>query len=166
MGAPVGRSGKGRGFTNMSTDLTTTSGGDDEATEAAALAVMSDAELREMSNLEGGTFVDLWTKITEKEKLIGREFAILRVKFNDKGEYDQPYVTVWGKVLGPKGYCFVFSDGSTGVNKQLRSMAAANKGVLVLPIICPQGLRVSKYSKKIDGKDTPAETFYIDGAQG
>lgn len=138
---------------------------EEELAELAALASLTDDELREMADLDGsGTFRDLFNQV-DKERLIGKELIIMKVALKDQGDYDRPYVTVWGRTLGPKGFGFVFSDGSTGINAQIRAMAAAKGGKVKCPFRVPSGLRVSRYAYEDEnGKETPAETYYLDGA--
>lgn len=138
--------------------------------DAMALATLTDDQLLEVADKQGGTFVDLWTQIKDKDKLVGRPFVILEVIFQEDGDYDQPYTTIRGKALTVgrnEGYLFVMSDGGAGVNKQLRDLAAANGGRVSVPMRADKGLRVSKYTyTDDDGKEKPAATYYLDGSKG
>lgn len=137
--------------------------------DALALSTLSDEDLLKVAEVKGSTYEELWTQITDKRKLVGVGFFILDVEFRPDGDFGA-YTTIRGKTMnrpGRPGYRFVLSDGSTGINKQLREMAATQPdGKLNLPMPCLKGLRASDYKyQDDDGNEKPATTFYIDGSK-
>lgn len=89
-------------------------------------------------------------RIFEKEQLIGRSFTIIswELLFGERSEYAHIRI-----VMNKKPYCF--RDGSTGIFEQLKALADKNVSSMIL---CPRGLRVSKYTGP---NGDPAETYYI-----
>lgn len=141
-----------------------------EVSDALALSTLSDEDLLKVAEAKGQTYEDLWTKITDKDSLVGVGFFVLDVDFRPDGDFG-PYVTIHGRTMnrpGRPGYRFVMSDGSTGVNQQLRDMAASSAdGKLKLPMPCFKGLRKSPYMYEDPqtGEKKPSATYYLDGSK-
>lgn len=87
--------------------------------------------------------------IDDKDSLIGRPFLIVEAKFH-VGDFG-PFAACL--CLDENGRKFVFTDGSTGVYRQLENITARHDG----PIYAGRGLRRSDYEK--DGR--AARTYYL-----
>lgn len=106
--------------------------------------------------------------VVKKEDLIGVPFAIYDVSFKSGAQGD--YVVVRAKL--PTEDLIVFTDGSTGANREVREHIAKGKG---WPWVIPGGLRESKYMipdpqdrrdvPDDQKKQVPASTFYLDAAK-
>jgi hypothetical protein len=98
-------------------------------------------------------------KDEEKDRLIGMHFRILDLNFKDDGDFG-PHATVW--IITRNNEKYVFSDGSTGIFRQLVAMRQSHAP---LPYDVPKGLRKSEYTwtDHADGKKRPAHTYYLAG---
>lgn len=98
----------------------------------------------------------------EKKQLVGQTFAIIDWSFHtgDMGRFVSAVLLV--KDTNRK---VIINDGSTGICQQLvdisKKRLSEGKDASCI-LVVPKGLRVSEYTKEIDGKPTSAQTFYID----
>lgn len=106
------------------------------------------------------------TKVVEQAALVGKAFIILALDFpmGDFGEY----ALVRG--MTQNGAKFRFSDGSTGIYRQLSEWMAKREEQFV-PLMVPNGLTSSTYTVRDDegnpiltkdGNETKATTYYLD----
>jgi hypothetical protein len=112
-------------------------------------------------------------EILDKAELLGKEFAITAI-MTKVGSRDVSYVYLEGKFT-PDGEPFQFNDSSSsGVRDQILSYLAKHDRADVLeewwdlpvPILCPRGLRVSRYDKEVPNNRGGIETkkvatFYL-----
>lgn len=106
---------------------------------------------------------DGFSLLNDKNILVGRPCLFMEWTFR-AGDFAAPYVSVrvvaqfHGGALGK----FIFNDGSTGIAEQLAKYQknTGKTGGLAVK----QGLRRSDYEVEIDGRMSPATTFYIDTA--
>lgn len=116
---------------------------------------------------ELGDGFDRYTE-DDKRKLIGVPLFVMEWRFAisdtvQRGDESVEYVTA--RIVAERGgktIKAVFSDGSTGIYRQLRAYTdrtQRTKGLMV-----PNGLRVSDYTFQhpITGEKSPASTFYFD----
>jgi hypothetical protein len=104
----------------------------------------------------GGTLVSVpvdWD-LVEKGTLVGKPFVIWEFTFG-AGDYGE-YVTVFA--VTEDGQRIMFSDGSTGIARQLKTLADAN---IMGGISCSKGLRPSHYDYDDHGTKKPATTYYL-----
>lgn len=87
--------------------------------------------------------------IDDKDKLLGTPFLIAEAKFH-QGDFG-PFVACL--CVNEHGEKFVFTDGSTGVYRQMENISDKHNG----PVFAPRGLRRSDYEK--DGR--AARTYYL-----
>lgn len=118
------------------------------------------------------TMGDGFVKLPNKDQLVGRRFLIVRGTFTPGiGKYGEKVtlrVIVKGiKSDGSDDQRFFFSDGSTGIYKQLRKLVPPPTNTFG-QVVCPKGLRVSRFhwDEKLqrvtrDGEPN-AGTHYID----
>lgn len=93
----------------------------------------------------------------DKEELIGVPFVIVSWTFSKSKKFSNAeFVTV--RVVTQDNRKLFFTDGSTGIYKQLKNIP--QPGVL----LCEYGLRKSEYDYKDEkGKVTRARTYYFAG---
>lgn len=117
-------------------------------------------EQADPTNAGGVTIKDEFSHLQDEDKniLVGTHFRILDLSFKDNGDFG-PHVTVW--IITRENLKFVFTDGSTGIFRQLRTMREARAP---LPYDVPKGLRRSDYQyTDADGRKRPAHTYYLAG---
>lgn len=100
------------------------------------------------------TFGNGFSLLDDKNALVKTEFMIIEHKQTD-GDYGTFTVM---HVVTLKGDKFIVIDGGTGIHAQCVEMAA--KGV-TQGIHVRNGLTRSDYEKELDGKMTPATTYYL-----
>ena len=126
-----------------------------------AIDTMDMQEFLTWLETEGASVVEFdggsaWT-LTKKESLIGVPFVIAGFQWNETTKGD--FMSV--RIFLEDGTKAVFNDGGTGIPQQLRTYEEKhNRNTAIL---CKQGLRVSEYTytDPKDGKEKPAETYYI-----
>jgi len=104
--------------------------------------------------------------VTDKLPLIGTEFIILGIRFNDTKEGKFVSVTYMTRNAATPA---VFNDGGTGIYAQLTDIVAERIESGMSPehaltgIHCPKGLRISEYeyADPKTGEMRPAATFYL-----
>ena len=98
--------------------------------------------------------------IKTKDELIGVPMLITRISEGKDQKYGQPFLIVEGITATDKS--FLFTDGSTGVQDELRALMYKNNG-RTAGFILENGLSKSEYTYKdpSDNKDKPAVTFHI-----
>lgn len=105
--------------------------------------------------------------VIDKEQVVNRRFMIMGYRVNPGGDFGT-FVSLMavtdGEVRDKNGKFVnkvVINDGSTGIADQWQSMVQA--GLAKVPMICPNGLRVSEYQypDPETGELRPAKTFYI-----
>jgi hypothetical protein len=139
----------------MSTIATTHANGVDIIANASSIIEAEAAfknqgiEILDMSSLMGDDFGD----IVKKESLVGVSFLIVDVKFH-KGEFGD-YAAVL--CMDNAGKRFVFTDGSTGIYRQLQDLSDRLDRESLGGIACRKGLKASEYEK--DGRK--AVTYYL-----
>lgn len=109
---------------------------------------------------------DEWPEI-DKDRLVNVPFLIVAFTISsaEDSEYGSQYVVVRG--ITATNQRFRFTDGSTGVFRQLvrlwktRSENPATAPFANVALKCPNGLTRSEYNKIVDGKNTRAVTHYI-----
>lgn len=103
----------------------------------------------------------------DKRKLVGVPLFVMEWRFSisetvQRGDQSVEYVTC--RVVGERGgkaIKAVFSDGGSGIYRQLR--AFTDRTDRVRGMMVPNGLRVSDYTFTApDGSKTPASTYYFD----
>ena len=98
--------------------------------------------------------------VIDKEELLNRPFMVLRAREVKNSEQGTRYWTLW--VITKDNERGMFSDGSTGIARQLDAVAAENYGTLEGKPFMTGGLRVSRYTYTDDsGKKSDAKTFYL-----
>lgn len=107
----------------------------------------------EMGDNDGFKFV------ADKSRLVGTNFVIVDVQELVSNSFGSG-VTV--KFVTAGGYRGKFVDFSTGINRQLRDLAA--KSGQVSGVVCGNGLLRSEYDTVIDGRDFHGVTYYLDTA--
>lgn len=108
----------------------------------------------------GTGFTVLETK--DKATLVGTEFAIVQVDFNDSEVGDSgEFVTL--HIVTRDGRKLILNDGSTGIYAQVKSMVKRMPaGTTRVLIKCPKGLTRSDYKYVNDkGEEKPATTYYL-----
>ena len=118
-------------------------------TQAETAFTSAGIEILDMSSLMGDDFGD----VVKKESLVGFPFLIVDVKFH-KGEFGD-YAAVL--CMDNTGKRFVFTDGSTGIYRQLLDLAERLGSRGLAGIACRKGLKASEYEK--DGRK--AVTYYL-----
>lgn len=90
----------------------------------------------------------------EKNQLVGKGFIVIGAGFHngDMGEFVSLHVVT------EDGGKFIINDGGTGIKDQAKRYA--EKGKLV-GLLCRKGLTRSDYETEINGKMTPATTYYL-----
>lgn len=108
------------------------------------------------------TFEDGGGTIVEKEDLEGVPFAIMTADFHD-GDHGT-FVSLCC-MLKHSGELVIVNDGSTGIKAQVEEyLKEGGKIDPEHPFIVPGGTRVSRYTyEDKDGKEKPAETWYLSG---
>lgn len=109
---------------------------------------------------------DEWTEI-DKEKLVNVPFLLVAwtISSEDDADFGNQYVVVRG--ITSAGKRFRFTDGSTGIFRQLVRLTGDRlKNPVTAPyanmgLKCPEGLVKSEYNKTINGERTRAVTYYI-----
>lgn len=109
--------------------------------------------------------------LVDKSEMVGVAFRITGLKIdNSQSEgTNKDLVYAWVEGEREDGTLIMFNDASTGIKVQvLEWMKAKNfSGELGVwydvSTLCPRGLRISKYIKKVNGKDIPAQTYYLTG---
>lgn len=97
-------------------------------------------------------------EIVKKSALLGNEFLITSYKFQEDGEHG-PFVIVRAITRGNRK--IAFTDGSTGILRQMRELSAKN---ILTGIWCQNGLVESSYEYTAeDGKPKSASTYYLAG---
>ena len=138
-------------------------------TTTTDVAVPAQADVNELSfselmaMLDAGTVthiqeIDELRKV-EKEQLVGKPFVITSWRYNPDGDMGDFMVV---QIVTTDDEKLFFVDGSTGIKDQLLAYEA-KLGGSQRPIYVPKGLRVSNYTyhDELQGKDIPAQTFYI-----
>ena len=118
--------------------------------DAYAAFTAAGIEVLDAGDLLGDEFGD----VVKKEQLVGVPFLVVDVKFHNDGEFG-PFAAIL--CLGNDGKRFVFTDGSTGVYRQLVELAERFDDRPLAGIACRKGLRASEYEK--DGRK--AVTYYL-----
>ena len=122
-----------------------------DLTYEALLALASEGEVISVRDLDDRTQYN-------KADLIGQPFIITDWSFNPEGNYGEFTLVKFTTPADDHGF---FTDGSTGIKDQLKLWMDKLGGIR--PIFVPKGLRVSAYTytDPSDGKEKPAETYYI-----
>lgn len=127
-----------------------------------AIKALESAGMVATDAAEYGTGFD----VVDKATLVGIPFVAIEWRFNE-GDYGQPYVAI--KVMTKDGRKGVVIDGGTGIRDQMVKVTedrlAQFNGDLTkahAALICPKGLRDSKYTyTDAKGNEIPATTYYI-----
>jgi hypothetical protein len=124
-----------------------------------ALAMVADTfgEIKDASEELGDGF----SLVEDKSTLVGKPMILMEWAFRD-GDFGT-FVSVRAMVKEPNGAPrkVIFNDGSTGIAEDLADWSIKNNGRMG-GMVVHKGLRVSEYVKEIDGKRTPAKTYYLD----
>jgi len=107
----------------------------------------------EMGDNDGFKFV------ADKSRLVGTDLVVVDVKELQSDSFGAG-VTV--KFVTQGGYRGKFVDFSTGINRQIRELAAGRPSVS--GIVCGNGLLRSEYDTEINGQKFHGVTYYLDTA--
>lgn len=107
--------------------------------------------------------------LKDKAELIGTEFAVTGFKFTHNLAQNISYVYVEFE-FKPNGERFQFNDSSTGVRQQIETYAS-ERGLMTgeldvwkdCLIVCPKGLRVSRYDVDTPRGPRESKTYYLTG---
>jgi len=112
----------------------------------------------------GDGFLEL--KKDEKEVLIGRPFIILDATWSSGDFGEEGYYTL--RVVTQDNRKYRLTDGSTGIARQIADHLHVNRLDKLPPMICKNGLSVSRYSRFDEElqKAVPTSTFYLDTKTG
>lgn len=115
----------------------------------------------QLSEAATATAADLSTKAL----LVGVPFVIIDVEFRDSDEVDKDtgevstYAVV--KLITKAGEKRSFIDSGSGIYDQLRTLYRLRPETMGQPLLCGNGLRVSKYVHPEHGE---SETYYLNTA--
>ena len=119
----------------------------------------------QMVEADAETMGDGFVKLPHKDQLVGRPFMIVRGTFTPGIGKHGEKVTL--RVITADNHRYFFSDGSTGVYKQLRKLVPEPTQTFG-QVRCPKGLRASRFHwdealQQVTKDGEPnAATYYID----
>lgn len=119
----------------------------------------------QMVDADAETMGDGFVKLPHKDQLVGKAFLIVRGTFTPGIGKHGEKVTL--RVITADNLRYFFSDGSTGIYKQLRKLVPEPTQTFG-QVKCPKGLRASRFhwdeaTQRVTKDGEPnAATYYID----